>query len=217
MKKILVPLALVAFLSFMGCTRVNVNVPSWRDFVPTIEREPQERTGEVTKNGEDLTLLGPEKKVGDKAPNFKAIDKSGGKVELKNFKGKVILIASIVSVDTKVCDIETRKFNEEAAKLPDVVLITISEDLPFALEHYCAAGGIDRIHVWSDHAENQFGLKYGVLIEEDRLLARAIFVINKDNRISYIQIVPELTHEPDYAAALRAVQDALKKQPKPND
>lgn len=217
MKKVLIPLALVLFLGFIGCTRVTVNVPDWKDFVPTLERVPQERTGEVTKDGEDLTLLGPLKKVGDKAPNFKAVDKNGGKVELKNFKGKVILIASVVSVDTKVCDIETRRFNEEAAKLPDVVLITISQDLPFTLEHYCAAGGIDKIHVWSDHAYCEFGMKYGVMIKESRLLARAVFVINKEGKISYMEIVPELTNEPDYAAALQAVQDALKEQPKPND
>ena len=214
MKKfIMLLLSSVLIILFVGCVRVRVNTPSaedWKSWLPSMETRPQEHKGEVTKNGEPLTLLGSSRKVGDKAPDFKAVDKNYNAVELKEFNGKVILIAAVPSVDTKVCSMETRRFNAEASKLNDVALITISHDLPFALERFCAAEGINNIHVWSDHLYGQFGLKYGVLIKENLLLARSVFVINKKGKISYIQIVPDITHEPDYEAALQAAQDALK-------
>jgi len=213
MKKFMTLVAVATIsLLFASCVRVSVQTPSTEElkgWIPSIERSPKERKGEVTKNGEGLTLLGPRKKVGDKAPDFKAVDGDYNKVELKDFKGKVILIAAVPSVDTKVCNLETRKFNEAASKLNDVVLITISHDLPFALSRFCGAEGINNIHVWSDHLYGQFGLKYGVLIKENLLLARSVFVINKKGKITYMEIVPEITHEPNYEAALQAAQDAL--------
>jgi thiol peroxidase len=211
MKKFMTLVAVATIsLLFASCVRVSVQTPSTEElkgWIPSIERSPKERKGEVTKNGEGLTLLGPRKKVGDKAPDFKAVDGDYNKVELKDFKGKVILIAAVPSVDTKVCNLETRKFNEAASKLNDVVLITISHDLPFALSRFCGAEGINNIHVWSDHLYGQFGLKYGVLIKENLLLARSVFVINKKGKITYMEIVPEITHEPNYEAALQAAQD----------
>jgi thiol peroxidase len=213
MKKFMTLVAVATIsLLFASCVRVSVQTPSTEElkgWIPSIERSPKERKGEVAKNGEGLTLLGPRKKVGDKAPDFKAVDGDYNKVELKDFKGKVILIAAVPSVDTKVCNLETRKFNEAASKLNDVVLITISHDLPFALSRFCGAEGINNIHVWSDHLYGQFGLKYGVLIKENLLLARSVFVINKKGKITYMEIVPEITHEPNYEAALQAAQDAL--------
>lgn len=116
----------------------------------------------------------------------------------------------IVSVDTPVCDVQTRRFNEEAAKLgDDVEIVTVSMDLPFALKRYCAAEGIDKVRTLSDYKDASFGENYGVLIKENRLLARSIFVVGKDDKVKYVEIVPEIASEPDYEAAISAVKTAL--------
>lgn len=169
----------------------------------------KERVGLVTMKGQPLTLLGPELKVGDAAPPFSAVDREWKPISLSDFKGKVVLISAVPSVDTSVCSAQTRRFNEEAAKLPaDVALVTISQDLPFALSRFCAAEGIDRIQVLSDHESDSFGLSYGVLVKGMRLLSRSVWVIGRKGRISYVQLVKELTTHPDYDRALQAARNA---------
>lgn len=166
-----------------------------------------ERPGVVTMKGEPLTLLGPALKLADPAPAFSVRDSELNEVRLSEFAGQVVLVSAVPSVDTKVCAAQTRRFNEEAAGLPDnVAILTISMDLPFALGRFCAAEGIDRIRTLSDHAEASFGTAYGVLIKGLRLLARSIFVIDQKGEIAYMEIVPELTDHPDYGTALDAAR-----------
>ncbi len=166
----------------------------------------EERAGIITMKGNPLTLVGKEAKVGDTAPDFEALDNDLSAVKLSSFRGKVCVIASVPSLDTAVCDIETRRFNEEAGRLgSDVVILTISMDLPFAQKRWCGAAGVDRVITLSDHFDASFGSAYGVLIKELRLLARAIFVIDQDLTIQYIQLVKEMADEPDYSGVLDAL------------
>jgi thiol peroxidase len=170
----------------------------------------QERSGIITFKGNPMTLLGPALKVGDKAPEFTVVDTALAPVTLANSSGKLRIISAVPSLDTPVCDTETRRFNQEAAGLPDaVVLLTISLDLPFAQKRWCGAAGIDRVQTLSDYQERSFGLTYGVLIKELKLLSRCIFVVDATDTIRYIQQAPEVTHEPDYAAVLAAVKALL--------
>lgn len=165
------------------------------------------RRGVVTMRGKPLTLLGPELHVGDRAPDFAAVDRQWNKVRLRDFAGKVVLISAVPSVDTGVCSLQTKRFNEEVAVLPqDVAVVTVSQDLPFALSRFCAAEGVERIRTLSDHVQASFGKAYGVLIRGMRLLARSVFVVDAGGRIFYLQIVPELTEHPDYDAALAAAR-----------
>ena len=167
----------------------------------------EERTGLVTMKGDPVVLLGPSLKVGDPAPEFSAVDRQWQKVSLSGFRGRAVLISAVPSVDTSVCSLQTKRFNEAAAALPaDAVVLAISQDLPFALSRFCGAEGIERLQVLSDHVGAEFGTAYGVLIQGMRLLARAIFVIDKEGRITYIELVPEITEHPDYEAALEAVR-----------
>jgi thioredoxin-dependent peroxiredoxin len=171
---------------------------------------PQEREGIITFKGSPMTLLGPDLKVGDRAPGFTVVDNGLNPVTLVSYAGKIKVISAVPSLDTPVCDTETRRFNQEAAALPDrVVVLTVSLDLPFAQKRWCGAAGIDRVTTLSDYKERSFGLSYGVLIKELNLLSRSIFVIDAADTIRYIQHVPEVTHEPDYAAVLAAVQGLL--------
>lgn len=168
----------------------------------------KERKGQITIEGNALTLTGNEVKLGEPAPDFEALDNNLSPVKLSSFKGKVCIICSVPSLDTSVCDIETRRFNKEAGQLgPDVVVLTISMDLPFAQKRWCGAAGIKNVQTLSDHREAAFGAAYGVLIKELRLLARAVFVIDKDGVVRYIEIVDELTNEPNYEAALKAAKE----------
>ena len=161
----------------------------------------------VTMQGNPLTLLGDEVKVGDRAPDFEVIDNDLAPVKISSFRGKICIIASVPSLDTPVCEIETKKFNEEAAGLgPDVALLTISMDLPFAQKRWCGAAGVTSVQTLSDHRDASFGTSYGVLIKELRLLARAVFVVDRDDIVRYVEIVKEITSEPDYEAALNAVK-----------
>lgn len=164
------------------------------------------RSGAVTMKGNPLTLVGPELKVGDKAPDFVVLRNDLTPAKLADFKGKPVIICSVPSLDTPVCDRETRRFNEEAAKLKDVRILAISMDLPFAQSRWCGAHGIQAVTTLSDHREASFGRNYGVLIDELRLLARAIFVIGADGKIHYLQLVREITNEPDYTAVLNAAK-----------
>jgi thiol peroxidase len=169
-----------------------------------------ERSGIITFKGNPFTLLGPELKVGDKAPDFTVVDNALAPVSLAGSAGRIRIISSVPSLDTPVCDTETRRFNQEAAGLPgDVVVLTISLDLPFAQKRWCGAAGIDKVMTLSDYRERSFGQNYGVLIKELLLLTRAIFVIDAQGVLRYIQIVPEVTSEPDYAAVIAAAKSLL--------
>ena len=168
-----------------------------------------EREGAVTFQGNPLTLIGDALKVGDAAPDVTLIGNDLSEVALASYRGKVVAMASVPSLDTPVCDTQTRRFNEEAAGLAgDVQVLTVSMDLPFAQARWCGAAGIDRVTTLSDHRDVAFGTAYGVLIKELRLLARAVFVVDRDGVIRYIQVVPEIADEPDYTAALDAVRAA---------
>jgi len=167
----------------------------------------QEFTGIVTLNGKGVTLAGNEVKVGDSAPDFEAVDNDLKPVMFSAFKGKTIILCSVPSLDTPVCDIETRKFNQRAGQLGDnVKVLTISMDLPFAQKRWCGAAGIKNIQTLSDYREASFGTAYGILIKGLRLLARAVFVIDKQGVVRYKQIVGEIAAEPDYEAAFNAVK-----------
>ncbi|MBN1295174.1 thiol peroxidase [bacterium] len=160
----------------------------------------------VTMHGHPLTLVGHPAKIGETAPDFTVINAKMQPVTIGDYSGKTIVISSVPSLDTPVCDTETRKFNEMATRLGDnVVVLTISMDLPFAQARWCGAAGIDRVVTLSDHATASFGLAYGVLIDNLRLLARSIFVIDPAGIIQSIQLVPEITSEPDYDAVLAAI------------
>jgi thiol peroxidase len=160
----------------------------------------------VTVHGNPLTLMGQEVKVGEKAPDFEVIDNDLHPVKFSSLPQKIYVIASVPSLDTPTCDLETRRFNEEAAKLtPDIGLLTISMDLPFAQKRWCGAAGVDRVTTYSDHRQAAFGLAYGVLIKELRLLARAVFVVDAAGLVQYTQLVKELANEPDYEAVLQAL------------
>lgn len=162
----------------------------------------------VTFQNKPVTLLGNEVSVGDKAPSFTVIANDLSEVTLDDSKGKVRLISVVPSIDTGVCEQQTRRFNEEVAKLEGVEVLTISCDLPFAQRRWCAAEGIDNLQVLSDHRELSFGMNYGVVIKELRLLARSIFVVNSNDEIVYKEIVSEVTTHPDYDSALKAAKEA---------
>ena len=169
-----------------------------------------ERPGAVTFQGNPLTLLGKEVKAGDKAPDFQTLDIGLAPVSLAKYQGKVLIISSVPSLDTPVCDIETRRFNEEAVGLgKDVVVLTVSMDLPFAQARWCGAAGVTNVTTLSDHKDASFGAAYGVLIKELRLLARAVFVVDPKGELRYVELVKEITHEPDYDAALKAAKACL--------
>ncbi len=163
----------------------------------------QERKGAATFKGNPLTLIGPELKKGDQAPNFQLLANDLSVVTLDNFKGKTKLISAVPSLDTPVCDMQTKRFNDEASKLPsDVVVLTVSADLPFAQARWCGAAHADKIKTLSDHRDASFGKAYGVLIKELRLLSRSIFVIGPDDKIQYVEYVKEITQHPNYEKAL---------------
>jgi thiol peroxidase len=164
-----------------------------------------ERNGVITFQGGPLTLIGPALRAGDKAPGFSVLDGELKPVSLKDFAGKTKIISVTPSLDTPVCDLQLRRFNAEAVKMSaDTVVLNISMDLPFAISRFCTGAGIDRVKALSDHREASFGAAYGVLIKELRLLARAVFVIDKNDVIRYVEIVPEITNQPDYDKALGA-------------
>jgi len=162
----------------------------------------------VIFKGKPVTLSGTEVNVGDKAPDFTVIANDLSEVTFNDTNGSVRLISVVPSVDTGVCDAQTRRFNEEAAKLPGVKVLTISCDLPFAQARWCAAAGIENVQVLSDHRDLSFGKAYGVLMEEYRLLARAIFVVDSSGTVTYKEIVNEVGTHPNYEAAVEAAKQA---------
>ena len=162
----------------------------------------------VTFKNSPVTLVGPELKVGDQAPDFTVLANDMSPVSLSDSKGSVRIISVVPSVDTGVCDAQTRKFNEEAAKLDNVQVLTISNDLPFAQKRWCAAAGLENVKVYSDHRDLSFGKAYGVVMEELRLLARSVFVVDSNDVITYVEYVPEGTSHPNYEGALEAAKAA---------
>jgi thiol peroxidase len=168
----------------------------------------EERKGAVTMRGNPLTLVGPELKPGQKAPDFSLIGKDMKPVTLEQFKGKVKIIATIPSLDTPVCDAETRRFNEEAAKLGDVQILAVSMDLPFAAARWCGAAGVDKVMTASDYRGAHFGEAYGALIKELYLDARAVFVIDKNDNLLHVEYVKEVANQPNFEAALEAARKA---------
>ncbi len=168
----------------------------------------EEHTGLITMKGNPLTLVGNLPQIGESAPDFEILDNDLSPVKLSSFPGKVCVIVSVPSLDTPVCDIETRRFNEEAGNLgSDVEIITISMDLPFAQKRWCGAAGVEKVITLSDHFDASFGMDYGILIKELRLLARAVFVIDREGFVQYVQTVKEVTDEPDYNKVLDAVRN----------
>ena len=171
----------------------------------------QERTGVVTMQGAPLVLIGPVLTVGQTAPDFRVVDGAFAPVSLEDFAGKVLLITTVPSLDTGVCAKETKRFNDEVENLPsDVVVLTISTDLPFAQKRFCEAEKVSGVRTLSDHVRHSFGLHYGVLLKDMGLLARAVFVVDKGGTLVYQEIVPEVAHEPDCDAALEEARKAAK-------
>lgn len=162
----------------------------------------------ITFKGNQITLLGTEVKVGDKAPNFTVLANNLTEVTLDDTKGQVRLISVVPSLDTGVCDAQTRRFNEEASKLGNIKILTISVDLPFAQTRWCGANGIENVQTLSDHRDLSFGEAYGVAIKELRLLARAIFVVDSNDLVTYVEYVSEATNHPNYEAAIEAAKSA---------
>ncbi len=167
-----------------------------------------ERTGLITMKGDPLTLLGPELKAGDKAPDFTVLANDLSPVTFADLPPKVYVLSVVPSLDTSVCDTQTRRFNEEAAGLgEDVEILTISMDLPFAQARWCGAAGVERVQTLSDHRDADFGEAYGLLIKELRLLARAVLVVDEEGIIRHFELVDEVATEPDYGAALAVVEE----------
>jgi thiol peroxidase len=170
----------------------------------------QERTGVATVGGNPVTLLGPEIKVGDQAPDFKVNKDLMTEVSLSDYAGKVKLISVVPSVDTGTCDAQTRRFNVEADKLgDDVVILTISVDLPFAQSRFCGAAGIDKVVTLSDYKNRSFGQAYGVLIKEIQLDQRAIFIVDGNDTVRYVEYLSEMKEHPNYDAALSALREIV--------
>lgn len=165
-----------------------------------------ERTAATTLMGNPMNLTGPELKAGDTAPDFHATDLSMKAVTLIDTGNGVRIFSVVPSLDTPVCDAQTKRFNEEMEKLPDLTVYTISADLPFAQKRWCAAFGVDRVKMLSDHKEMSFGQNYGTLIGDLRIESRAIFVVDKENKIRYAEYVKEVADHPNYEAALSAAK-----------
>lgn len=168
---------------------------------------PTERPEAVTLKGNGMTLLGDALNVGDTAPAFSLVSGDMSAKTLDDYAGKVKILSIVPSLDTSVCDTQTRRFNEEAASLGDqIVILTISVDTPMAQKRWCGAAGVDRVECLSDFKDHQFGVDYGVRIKEIGLLAREMVVLDKDNVVKYVQLVPEVAQEPDYEPALAAAK-----------
>ena len=167
-----------------------------------------ERLGATTMRGNPLTLIGPELKAGDSAPDFKLVDNGMKNVTLADTGNNVRIISVVPSLDTPVCDAQTKRFNEEAAKLPGVDILTVSMDLPFAQKRWCGAFGVDKVKMLSDHRDGSFGSNYGTLIKDLRIESRAIFVLDQQNKIRHAEYVKEVADFPNYETALSAARAA---------
>lgn len=167
-----------------------------------------ERPGATTLKGNPLTLIGPELKAGDKAPDFNLVDNGLKNVSLADTGNNVRILSVVPSLDTPVCDAQTKRFNEEAAKLPGVDILSVSMDLPFAQKRWCGAFGVDKVRMLSDHRDGSFGSHYGTLIKELRIESRAIFVLDRNNTVRHAEYVKEVAEHPNYDAALSAARSA---------
>src|SRR5579862_4658760 len=165
-----------------------------------------ERPAATTLKGNPMTLVGPELKAGDKAPDFQAVDNALKPVTLATTGDGIRIFSVVPSLDTPVCDAQTKRFNEEAGKLPNVSIYTFSMDLPFAQKRWCGAFGVDHVKMVSDHRDGSFGQAYGTLIKDLRIMSRAIFVVDPNNTVRYVQYVKEVADHPDYEAALSAAR-----------
>lgn len=166
------------------------------------QASPVERPAAVTLFNNPFTLVGPEIRVGDRAPDFTVLDNDLKPVKLKDTAGKVRILSVVPSLDTPVCDQQTRRFNEESARLPNVEILTISMDLPFAQKRWCGAAGASQVRTLSDHRDASFGHAYGTLVKELRLNARAVFVLDKNDTVRHVEYVKEISAHPNYDAAL---------------
>lgn len=167
----------------------------------------EKRSGAVTFAGGPVTLVGPEVKVGEKAPDFKLLDNSLAEKTLKDYEGKIKVISVVPSLDTGVCDAQTRWFNKDVTGLSsDVVVLTVSMDLPFAQARWCGAAGVKNVVTLSDHRDASFGMNYGFLMEGLRLEARGVVVIDKNDKVTYVEYVPEVTHAINFDGVLAAVK-----------
>lgn len=169
----------------------------------------EKHKGMITFGGNPLTLSGPLSKVGNLAPDFTAISKDLSPFKFSDTKGKLRVISVVPSIDTGICDAQTRRFNQEAANYNDVEIITISVDLPFALDRYCGAAGIDKIQTVSDHKDLDFGKKYGFVVDELRLLSRGIIIVDKDDTIKYVEYVSEIAEHPNYDKAFEELKKLM--------
>jgi thiol peroxidase len=196
-----VSLVFLALVVTTGCRKCNDGK----------EREMAERTGTVTMMGDPIALVGNEVTVGQKAPEAEVVANDLATVKLSALcRGKVCIITSVPSLDTPVCDTETRRFNEEAGKIGEgITVLTVSMDLPFAQGRWCGAAGVENVQTLSDHRSADFGKAYGVLIKDLHLLARAVFVVDREGTIRYIEVVREVTSEPNYDAALNAAKKLM--------
>ncbi len=165
-----------------------------------------EREGAVTMRGKPVTVIGPELKVGDKAPEFQCVDSTMKPASLAETGDRVRIFSVVPSLDTPVCDAQTKRFNDEAARLPGVDIYTVSVDLPFAQKRWCGAFGIDRVKMLSDHRDTSFGTNYGTLIKKLRIESRAIFVLDRDNVIRHVEYVKEVGDHPNYESALKTAR-----------
>jgi thiol peroxidase len=210
--KIAIPTVLLLSLAW-GASAIEGEAVSEASTSQTEKEETTmiERANVITFKGGPLTLVGKEIKKGDKAPAFTLTANDLSDLKSDQYAGKVLVLSVVPSLDTPVCANQTRKFNEEAAKISsDAIILTVSMDLPFAQARFCGAAGIDRVVTASDYKHREFGPAYGVLIKELGLLGRAIFVVNKSGEVTHVEYVKEVTTEPNYDAALEAVKAALK-------
>ena len=170
-----------------------------------------ERTGVIKFKGQDVTVLGGDLKAGEAVPEFTVQNLDWAQFHgLADTAGKVRIISAVLSLETDVCDRETKRFNQEAASLgKDIAILVISADLPYTQKRWCGAAGVDQVTVLSDHMTTDFGLKYGVLIKEARVLRRAVFVVDRSGKLTYVAYMPALGEEPDYAEVLKAAKAAL--------
>lgn len=169
-----------------------------------------DKQNQITIKGKPLTLIGDKINVGDTAPDVELTDHNLSPVKISSFKDKICIISTVPSLDTPVCDMQTRWFNQEADKLgPDIAILVVSMDLPFAQKRWCGAAGVDKVKTLSDYKDAAFGKSYGVLIKEMHLLARALFVVDQKGLVQYIQIVKELSNEPNYDQVLKAVSGLI--------
>jgi thioredoxin-dependent peroxiredoxin len=167
-----------------------------------------ERPGATTLKGNPFTLIGPELKAGDEAPDFNLVDNGLKPVTLKDTGANVRIISVVPSLDTPVCDAQTKHFNEAAGGLPGVDILTVSMDLPFAQKRWCGAFGVDKVKMLSDHKDGSFGSNYGTLIKELRIESRAIFVVDRENKLRHVEYVKEVADFPNYETALAAARSA---------